>query len=179
MLRRCADGQRADYASTVAHFLSAAHWRGFAWGVPMLVSRQIIWTIAVLTAGAGLQARAQDFSGFKSPSDNIHCMLEALGDVPGEPALLRCDLMQISNRTPPRPADCDLEWGRSFHVVAGAGSGLSCVGDTVRNDAHPVLRYGHTWQQAGFTCRSERTGVTCANGNGHGFVLSRARQKLF
>ena len=157
----------------------AARWRGFALGLFMtLLSKKMIWTIAiVLTSGAG--AQAQNFSGFKAPSGNIHCMLEAMGDVPGEPAVLRCDVMQISNRAPRRPADCDLEWGQSFHIVAGEESGLSCVGDTVRNDAYPTLRDGQTWQQAGFTCRSEKAGLTCANSGGRGFVLSRARQSLF
>lgn len=143
----------------------------------LLTSRNILTIAAVLYSGVGLQA--QQLSGFQAPSGNIHCMLEALGDVPGEPAVLRCDIMQTSNRAPRRPADCDGEWGKSLHVVAGAGSGLSCVGDTVRNDDWPVLRYGEIWQRAGFTCRSEKTGITCANGELRGFVLSRARQTLF
>ncbi|MDH4982868.1 DUF6636 domain-containing protein [Hyphomicrobium sp. D-2] len=143
-----------------------------------LLSQKNMLAIAFLLAlGAGLQA--QELSGFQAPSGNIHCMLEVLGDVPGEPAVLRCDVLQISNQPPRRPADCDGEWGRAFHVIAGAGSGLSCVGDTVRNDDWPVLRYGEMWQQAGFTCRSEQTGITCANGNLRGFVLSRAKQTLF
>ena len=35
------------------------------------------------------------------------------------------------------------------------------------------------WQRAGFTCRSEQTGLTCFNAMQHGFSLARAEQKVF
>jgi hypothetical protein len=43
----------------------------------------------------------------------------------------------------------------------------------------PVLAYGRTWRKAGFACTAQRTGLTCRNGSGHGWSLSRERQRIF
>jgi hypothetical protein len=43
----------------------------------------------------------------------------------------------------------------------------------------PVLAYGEVWQRAGFTCRSEQTGLTCFNAMPHGFSLARASRRCF
>jgi hypothetical protein len=43
-----------------------------------------------------------------------------------------------------------------------------------------VLKYGHSRRFGRYTCKSRRSGLTCKNRlNGHGFTLSRARQKVF
>ena len=42
-----------------------------------------------------------------------------------------------------------------------------------------TLGYGEVIEQAGLKCRSERKGLTCKNGRGHGFFLSKAKQELF
>ncbi len=115
--------------------------------------------------------------GFRSPSGNIHCQFFAGGD---EGATVRCDLRRISNRPPPRPRDCDLEWGQAFEISARAARGIRlCYGDTVQDNSLPVLPYGRTWQRGGITCASEQTGVTCRNARGAGFALARAAQKVF
>jgi hypothetical protein len=36
--------------------------------------------------------------------------------------VLRCDVMKISNKPPPRPKDFDLDWGRAFEI---SGTGAS------------------------------------------------------
>jgi len=122
-------------------------------------------------------AMAQDGRvGFRSPSNNIYCIFEE--DV-GEDDI-RCDIMEITNRPPPRPRDCDLDWGESFAIGSKATSGVRiCAGDTVKDDQVPMLPYGKTWQHRGFTCKSEQSGVTCINGKGHGFELSRNAQRVF
>jgi hypothetical protein len=43
----------------------------------------------------------------------------------------------------------------------------------------PILRYGRTWTWHGIRCTSRRTGLTCTNQAGHGFVLSRQSQRVF
>jgi hypothetical protein len=43
----------------------------------------------------------------------------------------------------------------------------------------PVLAYSEVWQRAGFTCRSEQTGLTCFNAMQRGFSLARAKQEVF
>lgn len=134
---------------------------------------------ALLIAALAPAALAQDAPiGFRSPSNNIHCQFWS-GDTDRDVAI-RCDLMQTANRPPPRPRDCELEWGQAFKILGHAARGTRlCYGDTVRDDRLPMLPYGHTWQRRGVTCISEQSGVTCVNAKGHGFEVSRARQRVF
>ena len=142
--------------------------------------------LGLLAASLAPSAYAQSGSGaglvgFRTPSGNIHCMLEQ--DVArngGTPAVLRCDIRQISGAVPARPASCDLDWGQAFAVGQTASTGeLLCAGDTVANDELPQLSYGSVWQHLGFTCTSEVAGLTCFNAKRHGFTLSRASRRVF
>ncbi len=130
---------------------------------------------SILFTSAGLStALAQE--GFRSPTGNIHCQYFAIdGD-----ATIRCDLRQVSNRSFPRPRNCDLEFGQAFEISGRATRGAPlCYGDTVQDERLPVLPYGQSWQRAGLTCISEQSGVSCRNARGHGFTLSRAKQSVF
>ena len=130
---------------------------------------------SILFASAGVStAWAQE--GFRSPTGNIHCQFFAVdGD-----AVIRCDLRQVSNRSLPRPRDCELDWGQAFEISGRATRGTPlCYGDTVQDERLPVLPYGQSWQRAGLTCISEQSGVSCRNARGHGFTLSRAAQSVF
>jgi hypothetical protein len=44
---------------------------------------------------------------------------------------------------------------------------------------YPILRYGRSWTWRAIRCTSRRTGLTCKNQSGHGFVLSRQSQRVF
>ena len=93
---------------------------------------------SILFASVGLSsAWAQE--GFRSPTGNIHCQFSAVdGD-----ATIRCDLRQVSNRSFPRPRNCDLEFGQAFEISARAARGTPlCYGDTAQDDRLPVLPYG-------------------------------------
>jgi len=115
---------------------------------------------------------------FRTPSNNIHCQADPPIN-PGEATVLRCDVMQRDNPDPPRPKDCEYDWGIAFYVEdRDAPAQRMCAGDTVKGEA-PVLGYGETWSGLGFTCGSQRDGLTCRNGMGHGFTLSRRVQQLF
>lgn len=123
---------------------------------------------------------AQRLQGFRTPSNNIHCMLNDFEPSPANPISLRCDIRETANRLPPRPRSCDLEWGTTFGITADGTKGeMWCVGDTAFDEKHPVLGYGEFWQAKGFTCRSETTGLTCFNSKMRGFSLSRAVQRVF
>ena len=79
-----------------------------------------------------------------------------------------------------RPDDCDLDWGNAFGITADGMKGeLICYGDAVYDPNVITLGYGEVIEQAGLKCRSERKGLTCKNGRGHGFFLSKAKQELF
>lgn len=64
-------------------------------------------------------------------------------------------------------------------MSAKGAAGRICAGDTVMGPSLPVLAYGEVWQRAGFTCRSEQTGLTCFNAMQRGFSLARAKQEVF
>jgi len=128
-----------------------------------------------------LQASAGDDTtliGFRTPSGNIHCMfIEANAEYP---ANLRCDIMQVDGALPRPPRDCEGDWGRSFSISAGDAIGqMICATDAVFSESNPVLDYGQTWQQSGFTCTSEKSGISCFNTKRHGFSLSRSERKVF
>jgi hypothetical protein len=137
-------------------------------------------SIAALAAlaGAVTPAAAQEFLSAQAPSHNIACQAESAGPDQPRPQL-RCDIQQTSTRPPRPPASCPLSWGDSF-VLDPTGPGrLLCHGDTVADPSARVIPYGTQWRPYGFTCTSQTTGLTCVNGAGHGFTLSRAVQKAF
>lgn len=116
-------------------------------------------------------------TGFRTPSGNIHCML-VHGDADGDSA--RCMIGEADWVAPPKPADCDLDWGSSLSVGTRDGAGFGCYGDTVVDPGNPLLDYGQSSALAGVRCTSRETGVTCtAAATGHGFELSRAAYRLF
>ena len=54
------------------------------------------------------------------------------------------------------------------------------ITDTIADPDAPVLAYGKTFRRGPFRCTSRRTGLTCKHrSNGHGFFLSRERQRVF
>lgn len=130
-----------------------------------------VLTIAVLLASASGASAA----GFRTPTDNIHCMAGVWDGT----AELRCDIRSNDAAVPKRPADCDLDYGNAFVVTGAARRAIrACVGDTVMDPSNPVIDYGSTWKQHGFTCTVETAGVTCRNAHGNGFFLSRKKQTL-
>jgi hypothetical protein len=118
---------------------------------------------------------ADDYIGFQSPTGNIHCAMYIFdGD-----AEARCDLRNFTPSYTKRPAGCDLDWGMAFAVGSSGKGLLACVGDTVLDPGNPVLPYGEAVSLGGISCVSAKTGMTCTNGEGHGFSVAKAKQKLF
>jgi hypothetical protein len=127
----------------------------------------------LLTASPAL---ADDFLAFHSPSGNIHCIIATGADF----AQARCDMRDLTPSFTRPPADCDLDWGSAFSVGLDDSQGqLACVGDTVMMPDSLELGYGDSLTQGGFTCTSDQSGMRCTNPAGHGFSLSKARQRLF
>lgn len=140
----------------------------------MIGPRAVVPMSILLVLIAGL-AHAQDRPiGFLTPSKNIVCQF----NTDNGQGVLRCDIMNLETR-PRRPADCELDYGHAFEMSAKGAAERICAGDTVMDASLPVLAYGEVWQRAGFTCRSEQTGLTCFNAMQHGFSLARAEQKVF
>jgi hypothetical protein len=120
-------------------------------------------------------AFADDYVGFQSPTGNIHCAMYIFDGS----AEARCDLREYTPSYTKRPAGCDLDWGMAFAVGASGKGVLACVGDTVRDPGNPVLPYGEAVSMGGISCVSAKTGMTCTNGDGHGFSVAKAKQKLY
>ena len=148
----------------------------------MLVVRRTMLAalLAFGAAGTPRLGHAQSGpAGFKMPSNNIYCMLEP--PYQGHPASdLRCDVEQMTSKQPPPPKDCQFSWGDAFAIGENDNFAVRiCHGDTTRDDSLPVLPYGTQWNHAGYSCKSETSGLICTNAKGHGFMLSRALQQLF
>ena len=125
------------------------------------------------TTAAPLRAQGDTGSGdfsFRSPSNNIFCAIDS-----GE---ARCDITEKTWSPPPKPADCELDWGGAVSVTAGS-AGFMCAGDSVQEEGAPVLPYGGVVTRGDIRCRSEESGMTCEHvPSGKRFMLSRERYEL-
>ena len=130
------------------------------------------WLLAALVfALLAFPVVASAQEGFQLPSGNVFCEVEENA--------LRCDLVEFTFAKPPRPRNCDTDWGHAYSIGARGVSRVLCAGDTVVNRGARVLRYGARWDGVGVTCYAERTGLKCINADGRGFELSRATLNRF
>jgi hypothetical protein len=118
---------------------------------------------------------ADNYIGFQSPTGNIQCGLYQ-GD---QGASVRCDLLELVPTYTKQPLSCEFDWGSSF-AVDDVGKGyVACVSDAVGNPANGVLPYGEAVSLGGISCVSAKTGMTCTNGEGHGFTVAKAKQRVY
>lgn len=125
---------------------------------------------------------ASDTGFFKTPSGNIVCYMSGPG---ADPGLVECGI--VSGLDPPPPARECTDGGpvsdRVILFATGRTRVPRCAGDigpfqglTVGAD---VLEYGQTREAPGVSCMSATEGLTCRNGAGHGFFLSRGSWRRF
>ena len=128
------------------------------------MSRRLAVLVAAVAVALALPASASArFVPFKSPSGNIVCAYSSSG---GPGPFIRCDVLSLN----------DTGFFLKRHGKAKRGH----VTDTVSSPDSKVLRYGHSRRFGRYTCKSRTSGLTCKNRrNGHGFKLSRERQRLF
>jgi len=123
------------------------------------------------TPSAAIQMVSGDTWLFATPSGNIDCALSATD--------VRCDIGDRIWSAPPRPQDCQLDYGNGV-VVSASGAGLSCAGDTLLHATTTVLAYGHGARDGDVLCVSQQTDVWCQYvPTGHGFTLAREGYTLF
>lgn len=118
-------------------------------------------------------AAAREVDGsylFMMPSGNIGCHLD--------PEFARCDIGAKSWEPPPKPDDCELDWGSGL-VVDAEDVTFGCSGDTVLGGSE-VLPYGDAVRSGDFICESASANVRCRHEpTGHGFTLARERYTTF
>jgi hypothetical protein len=134
--------------------------------------------VLLLALGGGAAARAATPSSFQTPSGNIGCIYVGPFASIDRP-YLRCDIGGGLHPLPPRPRNCDLDWGYGYSMSDTGRATTFCAGDTAKDPRAPILRYGRTWHKGPFTCVSQRIGLRCANRARRGFFLSRQHSYTF
>ena len=123
--------------------------------------------------------------GIRSPSGNIRCA--AMG---GHPSVLHCDIGRADYRAylqgqclnPNGEKGAGVDWHGFELTGTGKGSFVCSGGIWHTGSQQPryvTLPYGRVRRLGVFTCRSERTGVTCTNRLGHGLFISRQRWRVW
>ncbi|MFI5506950.1 DUF6636 domain-containing protein [Mycobacterium sp. NPDC051804] len=111
------------------------------------------------------------YTGFISPTGNVSCMIDV--------DLARCDIIDRDWSPPPRPADCEFDYGHGIQIVPGETASFVCAGDTAFG-AEDVLAYGDAITAGLLRCESAEAGITCRDtGTGHGFTLARDAYQVF
>lgn len=105
---------------------------------------------------------------FETPSRNIICTTGSL-PLSGSAVGIDCVVFSVSG------ARGQASWmmrptGRAWHRAVAAN---------VETEGLHALAYGRSWRRLGISCSSRSDGLTCRNRSGHGFFLSRERQRIF
>jgi len=112
-----------------------------------------------------------ELTGFVSPTGNVSCMIDA--------DWARCDIIDRDWSPPPRPADCEFDYGQGISIAPGEQPEFVCAGDTAFG-ADEVLPYGESITAGALRCESAQSWITCRDvRTGHGFSISREAYRLF
>jgi uncharacterized protein DUF6636 len=111
---------------------------------------------------------------FETPSGKVGCGVFL------DPTSLRCDTMYETSFSRSGHTCTEGDYGHAFQVFPTGNGKAICAGDTVASatDSH-TIPYGKTWLLGPFSCTARQSGLTCSNGQGHGFALSVESQRLF
>jgi hypothetical protein len=109
--------------------------------------------------------------GFISPTGNVACLIAA--------DWARCDIIDRDWSPPPKPADCEFDYGQGISVAPGERAQFVCAGDTAFGpDA--ILPYGESISAGPLRCESTEAGITCRDvRTADGFSISREAYQLF
>jgi hypothetical protein len=92
---------------------------------------------------------------------------------------VRCDIAERDWTPPPRPGDCEFDYGQGIAFAPGEPAAFVCAGDTTLGGSE-VLDYGQSIARGPLRCDSAESGITCLDSNtGHGFAISRRVYQLF
>ena len=108
----------------------------------------------------GKRATGSDW-GFMTPSQNIACNSGSREET------LVCTVFSV-------PAD-----GQKLWTLSASGQPTTAIVQANIGTDVATLGYGSTWKRGRLSCISRSAGLTCQNQDGHGFELSRERQRVF
>lgn len=133
---------------------------------------------ATAAATVGLPATAHaDSDTFQTPSGNITCAMLPFNGT----NRANCQIINYTYQTPPKPPDCNTQWGDNWHLDQGNANVpyTECHSGTNALPPIPTLDYGQTRTLGALICTSEPSGVRCTdNSTGHFFRLSRDSYQL-
>jgi hypothetical protein len=144
----------------------------------VLVALSMLVLASAVNAVAGGERTAASVY-FRGHGGNVVC-----GAIPvsGAPTQLECGTVGQLSPAPPRPIanSCGgLDFaGNRIRLQATGGPFGFCSGDVgvlARIDSAPRLAYGTTRHAGPFRCTSSVAWLTCTNGSGRGFAISRTR----
>jgi Family of unknown function (DUF6636) len=133
----------------------------------------LLLRLAILVALLVPASASAKFVFIQTPSHNIGCLYSTA------PASLRCDIRSGLKPPPSKPKGCTVDWTGGYQVGPTGGAHKVCAGDTVLSPGARVVRYGATWREGAFTCKSSTSGLRCHNRSGHGFFLSKQHSYRF
>jgi Family of unknown function (DUF6636) len=136
----------------------------------------LVLAVALVLAGGDPALGASGADTFRTPSGSSRCAYEHYSFAPVD---LRCDILTGVKPLPPRPKNCDVDWGVGYVMRQRGPAHVLCAGDTVSSPNARVLAYGTTRQFGVFRCTSTRAGLRCVNSTGNGFFMSRQRSYTF
>ena len=142
----------------------------------MRTTRVVFGLVAAISVFTSFPMVFAADKGFKSPSGNIHCALTSSDEYETSEPVLACSMNKVDRET---FGECGNFGARNFWLFASAGTPEMDCGGAKSLGGLPTLEYGSSWSAAGFTCLSEKTGVSCQNSHGNGFSLSKAEQRAF
>jgi hypothetical protein len=139
--------------------------------------RALAAVAAAIVCAAPASAATTPLPSFRSPSGNIRCF---------DAVVLHCQIVQADYARTLQArcmAGTSVDW-HGFELRAIGKGMITCSGGILYNPAtetphYPLLPYGTTWRQGGFTCESAVTGITCRNRAGHGLFVSRQSWRGF
>jgi hypothetical protein len=141
-------------------------------GIVLMLTVAVVLATAASTSSASPSAKFPKLFPFQSPSGNIGCYLDKKA--------VRCDIREHTWPTPPKPADCDVDYGQGVAVGQHGRAGYVCAGDTALDPSSPVLNYGDRISKGNIRCASKTKGMRCVNlDTKDGFFLSRGVVRLF
>ncbi len=135
---------------------------------------RVVLALLALAALATLTpSAAARLVGFQAPSEKVGCYMSGQG--------ARCDVARPRWQAPPKPDDCELDYGQGVSVGRHGEGHFVCAGDTTLDPGHEVLDDGESIKTGRFRCknRGEST-IRCVNTRtGSGFKVSKRRVRLF